>query len=82
MTDDPHPTVWDKNYLTRTITVHGMTQRAYFAATAAVALMSDPKWVSGLDTACKEHGITFKRGLAVNCVEFADALMAELNKAP
>jgi hypothetical protein len=58
----------------------GMTLRDWFAGQAIIALMSDAKWVTGLDDAAKLAKTDFKTALAHNGYALADAMMKEREK--
>jgi hypothetical protein len=61
----------------------GMSLRAYFAGQALVgelAASSTKESVAALIKAAKESGNTAEQHIVIQCVRYADALIAELNK--
>jgi hypothetical protein len=56
-----------------TIYAPGLTKREYFAALALNGLCSSMNW---------KHSIVLPEGMASDSLEFADALIEELNKPP
>lgn len=62
------------------ITYGGLTIRQHFAAMAMQALLSDVEVQRWIQEDPRYDGDNFKNVVAVNSVEFADALIAELNK--
>ena len=59
----------------------GMSLRDYFASQAITALMSDQRWVNGLDDSAKKEGLLFRPALATCAYQLADAMLAERDKA-
>lgn len=58
----------------------GLTKREYFAARAMQGLLAENKIDWGMWDINKNHSVKYL--VARNAIEFADALIAELNKKP
>lgn len=58
----------------------GLIKREYFAAKMMQALLSDVEVGRWLQTDPRYNNTNFKEVVAINAVEFADALINELNK--
>ncbi len=62
------------------ITTPGMTLRQYYAGQAMQGLLSDVEAQRWLQTDPRFTGQNFAQVLAINSVEFSDALISELSK--
>lgn len=61
--------------------VPGMSLRDYFAAKFAAGVFASVPWIEGADNAAHAQGVKLAEMIAAKSYEYADAMLAERDKA-